>query len=236
MAKHCPVQTDRHQPAVRQQPWRRAPEPGRFVETRGSSNKQLAFVEHVYRNLASGGRAAVVVPDNVLFEDNAGGAVRRQLMDMCDLHTILRLSTGIFYAGGVKTNVLFFTPGRSNQGNTRGVWVYDMRAGQPSYGKTRPLVRDDFKDFEVAFGADPLGRAPRRDQGEEGRFRRFDRATIAGRQDNLDIAWLRGSDEAGEDSLEDPADIAAAMVEHLRRALTRAEALSEELGMADAEG
>lgn len=200
-----------------------------FVETRGSSNKQLAFVEHVYRNLAPGGRAAVVVPDNVLFEDNTGRAVRQQLMAMCDLHTILRLPTGIFYAGGVKTNVLFFTRGRSNQANTRDVWIYDMRTGQAPFGKTRPLTRADFAAFEAAFGDHPLGKAPRQDQGEEGRFRCFSRAAIADRQDNLDIAWLRGAEDAGEDSLEDPADIAAAMVEHLRRALTRAEALAEEL-------
>jgi type I restriction enzyme M protein len=205
-----------------------------FVETRGSSNKQLAFVEHIYRNLAPGGRAAVVVPDNVLFEDNTGRAIRQQLMAMCDLHTILRLPTGIFYAGGVKTNVLFFTRGRSNQGNTREVWIYDMRTGQAPFGKTRPLTREDFAAFEAAFGDDPLGRAPRQDQGEEGRFRCFSRAAIADRQDNLDIVWLRGAEDAGEDSLEDPADIAAAMVEHLRRALTRAEALAEELAPLEA--
>ncbi len=173
------------------------PQRGDFSTTAGTSNKQLAFVEHIIRGLAPGGRAAVVVPDNVLFEDGTGRALRQMLMNWCDLHTILRLPTGIFYAQGVKTNVIFFTRNadKGESGGTEAVWVYDMRAGAPSYGKTRPLRAEDFAEFEVAFGDDPHGRAGRQDQGEEGRFRRFTREEIEARGDNLDISWLRDGED-----------------------------------------
>ena len=98
-----------------------------FSITSDTSNKQLAFVEHVVRALKPGGRGAVVVPDNVLFEDNTGARLRTWMMELCDLHTILRLPTGIFYAQGVKTNVLFFPRGKTDKANTKAVWVYDMR-------------------------------------------------------------------------------------------------------------
>jgi type I restriction enzyme M protein len=201
-----------------------------FTITADTSNKQLAFVEHIVRALKPGGRAGVVVPDNVLFADGAGRDLRTWLMDLCDLHTILRLPTGIFYAQGVKTNVLFFRRGRTDKANTKAVWVYDLRAGQPAYGKTRPLKREDFAAFEAAYGHDPNGVAVREDQGIEGRFRRFTREAVLTRGDNLDIAWLRGSDEVGEDTLEDPEDIAEAIKEHLQRALTEIEGLVGEIG------
>src|SRR6476660_2695074 len=149
-----------------------------FSVTADTSNKQLAFVEHVVRALKPGGRAAVVVPDNVLFEDNTGRRLRSWLMDLCDLHTILRLPTGIFYSQGVKTNVLFFTRGKTDKANTTAVWVYDMRADAPAFGKTRTLTVQDFADFEKAYGNDPNGGAKRKDQGEEGRWRCFTREAI----------------------------------------------------------
>lgn len=197
-----------------------------FTITADTSNKQLAFVEHVVRALHPGGRAGIVVPDNVLFADGAGRELRQWMMDVADLHTILRLPTGIFYAQGVKTNVLFLRrgPAKVAKGNTRAVWVYDMRAGQPAYGKTRPLRIEDFAAFEAAYGDDPNGAAAtREDQGAEGRFRCFTRAEIAARSDILDIAWLRGSDEAGEDALDEPEDILEAMRTHLARALVEVE-------------
>ncbi len=146
-----------------------------FSITADTSNKQLAFVEHIVRALKPGGRAAVVVPDNVLFEDNVGRRLRTWMMELCNLHTILRLPTGIFYAQGVKTNVLFFTRGKTDKANTKGVWVYDMRANMHAFGKTRPLTVADFEPFEKAFGNDPHGKAKRKDEGEEGRFRFFTR-------------------------------------------------------------
>jgi type I restriction enzyme M protein len=120
-----------------------------------TSNKQLVFLQHVYRGLKPGGRAAVVLPDNVLFEEGTGQKVRADLLDKCDLHTILRLPTGIFYAQGVKTNVLFFTRGEKDKGNTKAVWFYDMRTNAPSFGKRTPFTRAHFADFEKAFGSDP---------------------------------------------------------------------------------
>ena len=202
-----------------------------FSTTAGTSNKQLAFVEHIIRALKPGGRAAVVVPDNVLFEDGTGRRLREMLMDWCDLHTILRLPTGIFYAQGVKTNVIFFTRNAdgAQKGGTQVVWVYDMRAGAPSYGKTRPLREEDFAEFEAAFGDDPLGKSARQDQGEEGRFRTFTRQQIRERSDNLDIAWLRDGEEEAEDGLTDPDDITAAILGHLREATRGIEALVLEL-------
>lgn len=199
-----------------------------FSVTAETSNKQLAFVEHIYRALNPGGRAAIVLPDNVLFEDNTGRRLRQQLMELCDLHTILRLPTGIFYAQGVKTNVLFFSRGQTDRGNTKAVWVYDLRANMNSFGKTRLLTVADFAEFETAFGDDPLGKAPRIDQGEEGRFRCFTREQIGDRNDNLDISWLRDTSNDPEDELTEPEEIASAIATHLGNALREIEIMMEE--------
>lgn len=122
-----------------------------------TSNKQLAFLQHIYRNLKPGGRAAVVLPDNVLFEAGVGTDVRRDLMNKCNLHTILRLPTGIFYAQGVKTNVLFFTKGSAKdkyqeENCTENVWVYDLRTNMPSFGKRNPFGDSHLTPFEAVFG------------------------------------------------------------------------------------
>ena len=200
-----------------------------FSVTADTSNKQLAFVEHIVRALKPGGRAAMVVPDNVLFEDNIGRRLRTWLMELCNLHTILRLPTGIFYAQGVKTNVLFFQRGKADTANTKAVWVYDMRANMPAFGKTRPLTVEDFKDFEGAYGIDPNGGAKRKDQGKEGRWRCFTRDQITARNDSLDIAWLRDTEAEAEEQLTEPEDMAAAIIGHLKAALEEIEVLSEEL-------
>lgn len=200
-----------------------------FSITAETSNKQLAFVEHVVRALKPGGRAAIVVPDNVLFEDNVGRRLRSWLMELCDLHTILRLPTGIFYAQGVKTNILFFTRGKTDKGNTKAVWVYDLRANMPAFGKTTPLKVEHFAEFEQAFGGDPYGKAKRTEQGETGRFRCFTREQITARNDNLDIGWLRDETGDAEERLTEPEDIAAAIMVHLRMALEEIEGLTEEL-------
>lgn len=200
-----------------------------------TSNKQLAFLQHIYRGLQPGGRAAVVLPDNVLFEEGAGKEIRADLMDKCNLHTILRLPTGIFYAQGVKTNVLFFQrgPRKKDKGNTETVWVYDLRTNMPSFGKRNPLTREHFAEFEAAYGADANGAGPRQDQGDEGRFRPFSREWIAARGDNLDITWLQDENiERGED-LPEPEVIAAEILEHLRVAMTEMEALQAVLADVD---
>ncbi len=118
-----------------------------------TSNKQLNFLQHIYRSLKKDGkaRAAVVLPDNVLFEDGDGQRIRRDLMDKCNVHTIFRLPTGIFYAAGVKTNVLFFTRGTTETDNTKNVWFYDMRTNVPNYGKRTPFTEKAFEDFVKAY-------------------------------------------------------------------------------------
>ena len=208
--------------------------PTRKDFTYPTSNKQFCFLQHIYRGLKPSGRAAVVLPDNVLFEANTGADIRRDLMDKCNLHTILRLPTGIFYAQGVKTNVLFFTRGEKDKGNTNEVWVYDLRANMPQYGKRTELKRAHFAEFEAAFGGDPLGLPKslkkRKDSGEAGRFRRFTREDIAARGDSLDIAWLKDESEAGNEELPEPALLARAAMEELEGAMLELRGILEELG------
>jgi type I restriction enzyme M protein len=195
-----------------------------------TSNKQLAFLQHVYRNLKPGGRAAVVLPDNVLFEDNTGQQIRSDLMDKCNLHTILRLPTGIFYAQGVKTNVLFFQRGvKADTGNTKAVWVYDLRANMPSFGKRTPFTIAQLEPFMRAFGAAVDGSGKRKDEGEDGRFRRFGREEIRGRGDNLDIGWLRDESVGRVEDLPDPDEIAGEILMHLRTATEEMQGLIEML-------
>lgn len=190
-----------------------------------TSNKQLAFVEHIYRALEARGRAAVVVPDNVLFEDNVGVDIRRDLMEKCDLHTVLRLPTGIFYAQGVKTNVLFFTRGASDRGHTKRTWIYDMRTRMPSFGKRTPLTREHFADFERCFGDDPYGNAERTDGGPEGRWRVFTRDELAKRGDNLDLTWLKDDEHSASQMEESPEVLTAQAIERLDSAVTELRAL-----------
>ncbi len=150
-------------------------------------------------------------------------------MHKCDLHTILRLPTGIFYAQGVKTNVLFFRRGETEKGNTETVWVYDMRTNMPAFGKRSPLGRQHFAEFEAAFGDDRHGQGSRENGGEEGRFRPFTRQAIADRGDNLDVTWLRDKDGDHAEDLPEPEEIAVEIMENLRVAMGEMEALSEVL-------
>ena len=203
--------------------------PTRDDITYPTSNKQLVFLQHIYRGLKPGGRAAVVLPDNVLFEEGVGQKVRHDLMDKCNLHTILRLPTGIFYAQGVKTNVLFFTRGAKDKDGTKAVWFYDMRTNAPSFGKRTPLTRGHFAEFEKAYGEDPLGGSKRVDQGEQAKWRKFTREEIAGRGDSLDISWLKDGSVTDHAELAEPEVIAAEIVGLLRTALEEMQALQEEL-------
>ncbi|QSJ20354.1 N-6 DNA methylase [Nostoc sp. UHCC 0702] len=208
--------------------------PTRKDFTFSTSNKQFCFLQHIYGGLKPGGRAAAVFPDNVLFDSNVGKQIRAELMEKCNLHTILRLPSGIFYAPGVKTNVLFFTRGKKEKGNTQEVWVYDMRANISQFGKRTQLTREHFADFEVAFGSDPLGSpaslTKRVDTGEQGRFRLFTRDWIADHNDNLDISWLK--DESADDTNELPelAVLAQEAMVELEAALAELRGILEELG------
>lgn len=208
--------------------------PSRTDFTFPTSNKQFCFLQHIYRGLKPGGRAAVVMPDNVLFEGNVGKQIRADLMDKCNLHTILRLPTGIFYAQGVKTNVLFFTRGDTDKGNTKEVWVYDLRANAPQFGKRTQLTRAYFAEFEKAFGPDPTGEPAslkkRKDLGEEGRFRKFSRKFVADRDDNLDISWLRDESEGNGEKLPEPTVLAQQAIDELQGAIAELTAIVTELG------
>jgi type I restriction enzyme M protein len=166
------------------------------------------------------------MPDNVLFEEGVGAKIRADLMDKCNLHTILRLPTGIFYAQGVKTNVLFFTRGATDTGNTQKVWVYDLRANMPAFGKRTPLTHDHFADFEECYGSKSDGTDERIDQGEEGRFRCFTHQEIAKRGDNLDISWLKDDDTHSANELLEPEEVAAMIRDRLQIAMEEMEALT----------
>ena len=168
-----------------------------------TSNKQLNFLQHIYRSLNKTGkaRAAVVLPDNVLFADGDGERIRRDLMEKCNLHTILRLPTGIFYAQGVKTNVLFFTRGREDKGNTREIWFYDLRSDMPSFGKTNPLKESYFDEFiECYKDGDLFSRTETYSaENPNGRWRKFTYEEILARdKTSLDITWMK-SDGGTED-------------------------------------
>ena len=121
-----------------------------------SSNKQLNFLEIIYRslNLTGKARAGVVLPDNVLFEGGIGKDIRQDLLNKCNVHTILRLPTGIFYAQGVKTNALFFNRAKTDIGNTKDIWFYDLRTNMPNFGKTTPLTEKYFEEFISTFDND----------------------------------------------------------------------------------
>lgn len=168
-----------------------------------TSNKQLNFLQHIYRSLKADGhaRAAVVLPDNVLFADGDGEKIRCDLMDKCRLHTILRLPTGIFYAQGVKTNVLFFTRGTTDKGNTDEVWFYDLRTNMRSFGKTHPLKKEDFTGFEAAYTAAD------RHAVEDERWRCYTREEIREKGNTLDLGLMADAALA-EDLDMDPAESA----------------------------
>jgi type I restriction enzyme M protein len=194
-----------------------------------TSNKQLNFVQHIKSLLKVHGRAAVVLPDNVLFEGGAGETVRRKLLHECDLHTILRLPTGIFYAQGVKSNVLFFDrkPG-SDVAATKEVWFYDLRTNQHFTLKTRRMARADLNEFVACYR--PSERHLRKptwsDQVVDGRWRSFGIDEIMSRDKvSLDIFWLR--DESLEDSanLPEPHVLAQEIADDLRSALEEMEGI-----------
>jgi type I restriction enzyme M protein len=175
--------------------------PDRDDFTISTSNKQLNFIQHVLTILKPGGRAAVVVPDNVLF-DNQAGEVFKVLMEDCELHTVLRLPRGTFspYSEGIKTNVIFFSKGRA----TERTWIYDARANVPKITKKdRPLTAAHFAEFEMCYGKDPHGRAKRSEsRSADGRWRSFTIDEIKARHYKLDsFKWLR------DDELDDPADL-----------------------------
>ncbi len=187
--------------------------------TISTSNKQLNFVQHVLTVLKPGGRAAIVLPDNCLFEDKAG-EVFEIIMKDCNVHTILRLPRGTFvpYANA-QANVIFLQKGRP----TEKVWIYDCRSNIPGCTKKdRPLTGEMFTDFEKCYGADPNGNSKRTDQGETGRFRVFNIDEIKKRDYKLDLKWLK------DDTLDDPNDLPEP-ADLITEAVTELEAIMNEL-------
>ena len=190
-----------------------------------TSNKQLNFLQHIYRSLRTNGkaRAAVVLPDNVLFADGDGERIRVDLMDKCNLHTILRLPTGIFYAQGVKTNVLFFTRGTSDKDNTKEVWFYDLRTNMPSFGKTNPLKKEDFVNFEAAYEAED------RHAVKDERWSVFTRAQIAEKGNSLDLGLIRDDSIVDYEDLPDPIDSGEEAIAQLEEAVDLLKSVVREL-------
>jgi len=192
-----------------------------------TSNKQLNFLQHVKSLLKINGRAAIVVPDNVLFEGGAGETIRRRLLAECDVHTLLRLPTGLFYAQGVKANVLFFDrkPAREQPWTER-LWVYDLRTNQHFTLKTNPLTEADLEDFVACYN--PPNRHQRR---ETERFRAFTYEELMQRDKvSLDIFWLRDESLEDAENLPEPDVLAREIVENLEAALEQFRGLAEELG------
>ncbi len=199
-----------------------------------TSNKQLNFVQHICSILKPGGTAAVVLPDNVLFEGGAGETVRKQLLHTTELHTILRLPTGLFYAQGVKANVLFFEnkPGAKTPW-TKDVWIYDYRTNIKHTLKTDPLQFEDLADFIRCYN--PADRHKRKatwsDKSPDGRWRKYSYEEIMARDKaSLDIFWLK--DDSLEDSahLPEPGVLAAEIVTDLEAALKEFRAIAGDLG------
>ncbi len=195
-----------------------------FTETTG--NKQLNFLQHCMTILAPNGVAAVLVPDNVLFEGGAGERIRRRLLEEFDCHTLLRLPTGIFYRQGVKANVLFFEARpRRREPWTEALWVYDLRTNKRFTLKERKLTSEDMADFIACARLSERGK-----RTEVERFKRYGYAELAARERmDLNLTWLREEGTTDPASLPPPAEIAASIADELETALARFRAVAERL-------
>jgi len=196
-----------------------------------SSNKQLNFLQVIYRALKKNGkaRAAVVVPDNVLFQDGDGQKIRQDLMNKCNLHTILRLPTGIFYAQGVKTNVLFFTRGKTDKDNTSEVAFYDLRTNMPNLGITNPLTEAHFKEFETTFNA------PNNKKEKIERWTIFSKNAIQAKGYSLDLGLIQDDSVISHDDLPKPIESAEEAIAKLEQAADLLQEVVKELRMCGVE-
>ncbi len=204
-----------------------------------TSNKQLNFVQHVKTRLKQNGRAAVVVPDNVLFEGGAGETIRRKLLHECDVHTLLRLPTGLFYAQGVKANVLFFDKKPASETPwTKKLWIYDLRTNMHFTLKTNPLKREDLDEFVKCYN--PENRHTRKetwsDKTPDGRWRAYSYDELVNRDKaSLDIFWLKDESLSDSDNLPAPDVIAQEIVDDLEAALEQFREILGDFGSAEAE-
>lgn len=199
-----------------------------------TSNKQLNFVQHIKTLLATHGRAAVVLPDNVLFEGGAGETIRRKLLHECDLHTLLRLPTGLFYAQGVKANVLFFDKKPASETPwTKHLWIYDLRTNQHFTLKTNPLKREHLDEFVelCKVGQRHLRQPTWSTDNPDGRWRVYGYDELVARDKaSLDIFWLKDESLADSDNLPPPDVIAQEIVEDLQAALEQFRLIAGDLG------
>lgn len=213
-----------------------------------TSNKQLNFVQHVKTLLRQNGRAAIVVPDNVLFEGGAGENIRRKLLHECDVHTLLRLPTGLFYAQGVKANVLFFDrKPASEKPWTKKLWIYDLRTNMHFTLKTNPLKREDLDEFVKCYKGENLPASKKLAQASrhtrkptwtekkpDGRWRAFEYDELINRDKaSLDIFWLKDKSLEDSENLPDPGILARQIVEDLEAALEQFRQIAEDLGEED---
>lgn len=216
--------------------------PSRDDFTFPTSNKQLNFLQHIYRSLKKDGkaRAAVVLPDNVLFEDGDGQRIRRDLMDKCDLHTVLRLPTGIFYAAGVKTNVLFFTRSTTETENTKRVWFYDMRTNVSNYGKRTPFTEKAFEGFVKAYTGgisvenveseyDGSVSDEKRKLVKDERWSYISREEIVKKNDSLDLGLIADESVSSGEDLGEPIEIAEKALAELKSITAELKSLIKEL-------
>ena len=204
-----------------------------------TSNKQLNFVQHIKTLLQIHGRAAVVVPDNVLFEGGAGETIRRKLLHECDVHTLLRLPTGLFYAQGVKANVIFFDRKPANETPwSKKLWIYDLRTNKHFTLKTNPMKREDLEEFVTLYN--PTNRHKRKAtwsaENPEGRWRVYEYDELIARDKaSLDIFWLKDDSLADSDNLPAPEIIAQEIVDDLEAALEQFRLIAGDLGVAEVE-
>jgi type I restriction enzyme M protein len=200
-----------------------------------SSNKQLNFLQHIRSLLKTTGRAAVVLPDNVLFEGGSGEIVRKRLMETTELHTILRLPTGIFYANGVKANVLFFdNRPASKETATKDVWYYDYRTNIHHTLKRKPLRLEDLAEFIACYN--PGNRQKRKEtwhpeKNPKGRWRKYSYEELITRdKTSLDLFWLKDDSLTDLDNLPEPADLAEEIIENIEAGLASFRAVASRLG------
>jgi type I restriction enzyme M protein len=202
-----------------------------------TSNKQLNFVQHIRTMLKTTGRAAVVVPDNVLFEGGAGETIRKKLLENTDLHTILRLPTGIFYANGVKANVIFFDNREASPNPwTKEVWYYDYRTNVHHTLKKKTMRFEDLLDFVACYN--PANRHERKETWDaetnpDGRWRKFSYDELAARdKTSLDVFWLKDKSLTDLDNLPEPDELAEEIIENLEAGLNSFRAVLASLGKA----
>lgn len=191
-------------------------------------NKQLNFLQIIYNSLKPNGRAVVILPDNVLFERGIGVTIRKELMEKCNLHTILRLPTGIFHAQGVKTNVLFFNNGGDDRWNTKEIWYYDLRSNLPNFNKSNPLKESHFKEFEKSFNND-------NDKEKLERWTKVNIEEIEKNEWSLNMGLIKDNSMLDHEDLPNPIENAEDAIEKLEQAVDLLKGVIKDLHIAGVE-